>query len=115
MPQGNLGYKSGKSVFSIHEILRELRYPPRFRQEIDLEDYNDPRPAMHFLITMVLGCKRYVPDAAPAWEDRLNGYLRNLMKNGWTTRKINGMVLSIMNKTTLGVEVYRCFGGNYLR
>lgn len=116
MPQGNLGYKSGKSKFAIHDIIRELRYPPRTKQDvIDLEDYNDPRPALEFLIIFTMGCKRDVPSAGDIWEDKLNRFLWKLRQNGWTTRKINGMVLSILNKLNLGVEIYRCMGGKYQR
>jgi len=114
MAQGNDGYKSGKVRFGIHDILHDLRYPQRFKYEIDLEDYLDPFPCIEYLVTFAMGCKRHVPDC-DYFEKKLEAYLRRLRGNGWTTRKINGMVLKVMNRMNLGVEIYRCMGGKFIR
>ena len=115
MAQGNLGYKTGKGKFAIHDILRELKYPPRnSKVDIDTTDYSNPYPTLEYLITMAIGYCQQIPGNNEA-EIKLNSYIQDLYKNNWTTRKINGMVLSIMNKKNLGVEIYRCMGGAYQR
>lgn len=117
MPQGNLGYKSNThGRFAINDIIQESKF--HFRNgEVDLENFKDPFPALEFLIAMAIGAKEMgtSQDCQDAWDRKLVNFIWKLKQNGYTTRKVNGLVTAIMNKTRLGVEVYRCMGGNYLR
>ena len=109
MAQGNLGYKSGKERFAIYDIIYERKMLPR-DHIIDLHDTENPEPVLHYLITMTLGTRTFQePDETITsnWDQKLNMYVRLLHTAGLPTRRINGMVVRIMNKVRLGVENYR--------
>lgn len=110
MAKDNAGYHALGARFDTSDLLSELsREQNRITKDlvcINIEDYRNPYPAMHFFIHFCLGAKKSNPQDTH-WEDQLNSYMLKCLKQGVSIRRLNGITCRIMSKYKFGIEGFR--------